>query len=201
MNHYRFSEKISNVKNLIYTLIFFPNARLIRRPFYLRGKNAFSYGKGFTCGYGCRFDLNNENKSSLIIGTQVLMGDNIHIVAQNKVIIGDGCLLASKIFISDTNHGNILTSDPTSSPLIPPNQRPLETEPVIIGKNVWIGESVSILPGVTIGNGCIIGAHSVVTKDVPENSMVVGVPAKVIKRYDFEHMIWVNVDNFNGNLG
>ena len=200
MNHYRFSEQVLNGLNLAYTKLFFPQARLIRRPLYLRGKNAFSYGKGFTCGYACRFDLTNENKSSLIIGTQVLMGDYVHIVAQNKVIIGDGCLLASNIFISDTNHGTTLKSDPLSSPLIPPNQRPLETKPVIIGKNVWIGESVSIMPGITIGDGCIIGAHSVVTKNIPENSMAVGVPAKVIKNYDFDHSLWVNVAHSKGNL-
>jgi len=190
MNTYRFSEKVSNSINLIYTLIFFPKARLIRRPFYLRGKNAFKYGQGFTCGYGCRFDLSNGKESSLILGSRVLMGDHVHIVAQSKVIIGDDCLLASNIFISDTNHGVLTQADPQSSPLIPPNSRPLEFKPVTIGKNVWIGEAVSILPGVSIGDGVILGAHCVVTKDIPANTMAVGAPARVIKIYDFENSSW-----------
>lgn len=192
MNHYQFSEKITNVINLVYTMIFFPKARLIRRPFYLRGKRSFGYGQGFTCGYGCRFDLSNDTKLSLVLGANVLIGDYVHIVALDSVRIGDNCLLASKVFISDTNHGNLNTSDPNSSPLIPVNQRPLQTKPVIIGKNVWIGEAVSILPGVTIGDGVIIGAQSVVTNNIPAHSMVVGVPARVIKTYDFEHSLWVN---------
>jgi acetyltransferase-like isoleucine patch superfamily enzyme len=193
MNHYRLSEQVSNLINLVYTVLFFPKARLIRRPFYLRGKKSLSYGPGLTLGYGCRFDLISSPSPTLIIGNQVLMGDTVHIVAQNKVVIGNGCLLASKIFISDTNHGFLTTQDPQSSPLIPPNLRPFETKPVLIGKNVWIGESVTILPGVAIGDGVIIGAHSVVTKDVPAYVMVVGAPARPIKMYDFEASIWKSV--------
>lgn len=194
MNHYRLSESLSNAVSLVYTKLFFPQARLIRRPFYLRGQRSFSYGKGFTCGHGCRFDLSNTETATLVIGSQVLIGDYVHIVAQNHVEIGDDCLLASKIFITDTHHGSISKPDSKSSPLIAPNLRPLDTKPVIIGKKVWIGESVSIMPGVTIGDGAIIGAHSVVTKNVPEYAMVVGIPAKVIKTYDFEHDLWINIE-------
>lgn len=195
MNNYRLSENISNGLNLVYTLLFFPHARLIRRPFYLRGKHALSYGQGFTCGYGCRFDLTNSKQPSLMIGSKVLMGDYVHIVAQERVVIGDDCLLASKIFISDTNHGNLTSGDPASSPLIPPNLRPLTTKPVMIGKRVWIGESVSIMPGVTIGDGAIIGAHSVVTRDIPANAMAAGAPARVIRTYDFDRSMWINNAN------
>lgn len=65
---------------------------------------------------------------------------------------------------------------------LPPLFRPLFSKgPVIIGKNVWIGDKATILPGVTIGDGSIIGANSVVTKDVPAYSVVAGNPAKIIK--------------------
>ncbi|MBL4677498.1 MAG: hypothetical protein JKY70_15040 [Mucilaginibacter sp.] len=68
------------------------------------------------------------------------------------------------------------------------------TKPVIIEDNVWIGETVSVLPGVTIGKGSIIGASAVVTKNIPPYSIAVGNPAKVIKTYNFESNSWeINV--------
>ena len=76
-------------------------------------------------------------------------------------------------------------------PLIPPVERMLSSEPIIIGDDVWIGEFVAILPGVTIGKGAVIGTLSVVTKDIPEYSIAVGSPAKAIKTYDFEKKEWV----------
>ena len=66
---------------------------------------------------------------------------------------------------------------------IPPTQRPVYSKgPVIIGNNVWIGDKATILPNVSIGNGAIIAANSVVTKDVPEYCIVAGNPAKIINR-------------------
>ncbi|MBQ4059178.1 MAG: hypothetical protein IJD40_09635 [Lachnospiraceae bacterium] len=68
---------------------------------------------------------------------------------------------------------------------ISPVQRKLSSKgPVKIGKNVWIGRCTSILSGVTIGDNVIVGANSVVTHDIPDNCMAVGVPAKIIKRLD-----------------
>lgn len=61
---------------------------------------------------------------------------------------------------------------------------------VVIGDNVWLGESVTVLPGVNIGYGSIISAHSVVTKDIPPCTIAVGVPAKVIKNYNQTSKTW-----------
>lgn len=71
-----------------------------------------------------------------------------------------------------------------------PKYRQLISKPVIIEKNVWIGEFVSILPGITIGEGSIIGSSAVVNKDIPPFCIAVGVPAKVIKRFDFQTNEW-----------
>ena len=156
----------------------------------MRGKSSIVYGKGFTTGHSCRFDLPGNNLKTLFIGENCEIGDYVHIVAHENVSIGKNVLMASKVFISDTNHGDY-SGTPQSNPLLAPNQRELITKPVMIGDNVWIGENVVILSGVSIGNGCIIGANSVVTKDVPNDSIVAGVPAKVIKKFVVDKGMWL----------
>lgn len=117
-------------------------------------------------------------KPKLIIGNNVNIQSDCHIGCINEVIIEDGVLMASFVFISDHSHGQSIYSEME----IPPIERPLHSKgPIHICKNVWIGEKVSVLPNVTIGEGSIIGANSVVTKDIPPFSIACGVPAKVIK--------------------
>lgn len=195
-NTYSLSEAISTAYALLYTRLFFEGARLIRRPFYCRGIFRLQFDEGLTTGHHCRFDLlgaGGDSSKKLVIGKNCKLGDNVHIVANKKVIIGDNCLMASKIFISDTNHGQYSSVTTDSSPDIPPDDRPLYMEPVSIGNNVCIGENVCILLGVKIGDGCIIGANSVVAHDIPHNSIAVGCPAKVVKKYDFDQESWVKL--------
>lgn len=192
-NKYSLSEIISTAYALICTKVFYRGARLIRRPFYCRGKSRLQFDKGFTTGHHCRFDLlgeQNDNSKKLIIGRNCKMGDNVHIVANEKVVIGDNCLMASKIFISDTSHGDYSNITTDSSPDVPPDERAFYMKPVSIGNNVWIGENVCILLGVSIGNGSVIGANSLVNRDIPDNCMVAGSPAKIIKRWDDRSNKW-----------
>jgi acetyltransferase-like isoleucine patch superfamily enzyme len=193
-NKYSISEFITTTFALFCTKLFYKEARIIRRPIYMRGKSSISYGEGFTTGHACRFDLPGGNKKTLIIGKNCEIGDNVHIVAHEKVSIGDNCLMASKIFISDTNHGDY-SGEIQSSPNTPPNDRVLITNPVSIGNNVWIGENVCILPGVRVGSGCIIGANSVVNKDIPDNCIAVGAPAKVVKIYNIKNKLWEKIES------
>lgn len=185
-NQYSISEFITNVFAWIGTKLFYPKARLIRRPIYVRGRKSMIYDEGLTVGHACRFDLPGDTKT-LFIGKNCEIGDYVHIVAHNKVEIGDNVLLASKIFISDTSHG-IYKGEKQSSPYVLPNDRPLATQAVQIGNRVWIGENVIVLPGSCIGNGAIIGANSIVNCRIPDNCIAVGTPAKVIK-------IWNEIQN------
>ena len=187
-NKYCVAEYMSNVYALLLTKLFFHRARLIRRPFFLRGKKSMVFGQGLTTGHSCRFDLPGD-RNTLYIGENCHMGDNVHIVAYNKVEIGNNVLMASKVFISDTNHG-IYYGDEQSDPLIPPSDRKLETSPVSIGNNVWIGENAVILAGSIIGNGCIIGANSVVKSRYDSNSIIVGAPANAIKKWNTVSSKW-----------
>ena len=117
-------------------------------------------------------------RPNIRIGDNVSINYDCHIGCINKIIIEDNVLIASKVFITDHFHGEI----DKKALLIPPSKRMLVSKgPVIIKKNVWIGEGVVIMPNVTIGENSIIGANSVVTKDIPANCVVAGIPARIIK--------------------
>lgn len=180
--------------NYFYTRIFYPSARLIRRPFYVRGQSYIDFGHHLTTGVGCRIDaFPKESKLVIRIGDNVQINDYVHIGAIESITIGNRVLIASKVFITDHNHGSYGADNIHSSPLTPPIERFLSSAAVIIEDDVWIGEFVAVLPGVTIGKGSIIGAMSVVTKDVPPYSIAIGSPAKVIKQYDFFQNKWIMV--------
>ena len=179
----------------IRTIIFFSSSRLIRFPIIIRGKKYIDFGSKLTTGEGCRFEAYNNQKSkkSLIFGKNIQLNDYVHITAMNNVVIGDNVLMASKIYISDCSLGFYSGEEMDSSPEQHPIDRSYNISEVIIEDNVWLGEFVSVLPGVTIGKGAIIGSNSVVTKDIPANTIAVGSPAKVIKKYNFETKKWVRI--------
>lgn len=169
----------------------FPGVRVIRRPYDIRGKGYIKIGRNFTSGVGLRIDaLPLNQKLCVEIGENVQVNDYVHISACESVRIGNNVLMASKIFISDNNHGFYGFDDKHDNPLIPPIKRLLAHAPVEIGDNVWIGEFVAVLSGVRIGEGSVIGAMSVVTKDIPPFCMAVGSPARVNKKFNFKSGKW-----------
>lgn len=113
------------------------------------------------------------------IGDDCMIGNDCHITALCGIAIGNGLRTGKSILISDNSHGNPSDMEHLS---MQPNSRPLYSKgPIVIGKNVWIGEKAVILGNVSIGDGAIIGANTVVTHDIPPYSVAVGCPAKVIK--------------------
>ena len=117
----------------------------------------------FYCDYG----------KQISVGRRFFANFNLTILDEASVTIGDDCFIGPNVSIYTACH----STDPVER-----NTRMEWAEPVTIGDNVWIGGSVTILPGVTIGNNVTIGAGSVVTKDIPDNVVAVGNPCKVIKR-------------------
>lgn len=186
-NDYTVSELCKLAYSLVTTKLLYPTATIVRRPFFIRGRNRISFGPRFACGYGCRLETfgdHSDRNVKLRFGENCHIGDYVHIAAREHVSLGDNCLLASHVFITDLNHGSYQSKPGESDPNSDPNRRPLFGAPVSIGDNVWIGENACILSGVCIGNGCVIGAGSVVTKDLPDNVIAVGSPARPIKQYD-----------------
>lgn len=135
--------------------------KAIRELFGSAGKNP-NILPGFIC----------DNGRNIHVGDQFLANYNVTILDIRDVIIGDYVMIGPNTLITTINH-----------PMYPSGRRKHLgiAKPVKIGNDVWIGGNAIILPGVTIGNNCVIAAGAVVTKDVPDNSLVGGVPAKLIR--------------------
>ncbi len=113
-------------------------------------------------------------------GGKVILGDNVRfhvncrVTVQSGLTMGDNAGCAEGVSIHDSIHPVTGGDDVFSL-------RPMPTKPIVIGKNVWIGAKATILYGVTIGDNAVIGAHAVVTTDIPANAVAVGVPARVVR--------------------
>lgn len=104
------------------------------------------------------------------VGKNVFINMGCKFQDQGGIFIGDGTLIGHNVVLATLNHA-----------MSPDNRSTMIPKPIHIGKNVWIGSNATILPGVTIGDGAVIAAGAVVAKDVPENTVVGGVPAKTIR--------------------
>lgn len=167
-------------------------------PIHVYGGEGIRIGKGVCIWQHARLIAHNtgtgrggtggEGEIKLDIGDGAAIHPYAHISAIMSVRIGPGALFASNVYISDHDHD---WRDPNDPPIT--NGRVLAS-PVEIGANVWLGERVCVLRGVTIGEGSIVGAGSVVTKSIPPRSIAVGAPARVIRRWDEAAHRWVPVD-------
>ena len=123
-------------------------------------------------------DINNCPPPLIVIGNRCGLGYNTQINASNRIEIGDDVLFASNVYITDHYHGDMSVGEMNT----PPSQRQIYSKgPVVIGARCWLGQNVSIMPNVTLGEGCVVGANSVVTHSFSANSVVAGCPAKLIK--------------------
>ncbi len=138
---------------------------LLKRLLGHIGSDDIIVNQPFRCDYG----------KQISIGKRFMSNFNFTVLDEARVTIGDDCFIGPNVSIYTACH----STDP-----IERNSRREWALPVTIGDSVWIGGSTTILPGVTIGNYVTIGAGSVVTRDIPSNSIAVGNPCKVIKNID-----------------
>lgn len=164
-------------------------------PLNLNGIENISIGNKVHIAYKtwlAAVPLTGAEKCELIIGDGTNIGNFNHIYATRSIVIGNNVLTADKVYISDNLHGY---EDVT----VPIMKQPIkQIGNVIIGDGTWLGENVCVI-GAKIGKNCVIGANSVVTKDIPDYCVAVGTPAKIIKRYCFENNKWIKTDKY-GNF-
>lgn len=150
---------------------------------YIQGYENIIIGKNFHIGKDIRMEAwtrygKQRFNPRIIIGDNVTMTGRCYISCIDYVRLGNNVLIGRDVFITDNSHGD------TSFESIknPPIQRNLTSKgAVYIGDNVWIGRQSTILSGVKIGKNSIVGAHSLVIDDVPDNVVVCGCPARIIK--------------------
>lgn len=167
----------------------FGRGSYIDRPAWIVGARWIAIGDEVGIWRYARIEAFNGNpgEARVRIGQGTVIQPYVHIGAIQEVTIGRNCLFASHVYISDHDHD-------FSDPSIPPTQGgTLLAAPVRIGDNVWLGERVSVLKGVTIGDSSVVGAGSVVAKSVPPRTIVAGVPARVLRQWDPEARDWVRV--------
>lgn len=127
-------------------------------------------GKPVDSSFGLFPPFYTDCGKNINVGKNVFINSGCKFQDQGGITIGDGTLIGHNVVLATLNHD-----------MNPEKRNNMIPKPIVIGKNVWIGSNATIIPGVTIGDGAVIGAGSVVTKNVPENTVVAGVPAKFVK--------------------
>lgn len=130
-------------------------------------------GKEVDKSFGLFPPFSADYGQNITVGKNVFINSGCCFQDQGGIEIGDNVLIGQQVVIDTINHD-----------LRPDKRKNMLPASVKIGNNVWIGAHATILPGVTIGRGAVIAAGAVITKDVPENAVVGGVPAKVIKQIE-----------------
>lgn len=110
---------------------------------------------------------------NITVGRRVFINSGCCFQDQGGITIGDDALIGPRVVMATLNHD-----------LDPARRRDMHPAPIVIGNNVWVGASATVLPGVTIGDNAVVAAGAVVTKDVPADTVVGGVPARVLQRID-----------------
>lgn len=192
--NFRIYSAICSIKKYFYTGLFkrhfktFGKGSEIKPSFLmLIGPQYISVGKN--CYIGSRVQLTAWDSSyiggnytpEIILGDGVSIGDESQVTAINRIVIGNGVLTGKKVLISDNSHGEVTREMMDVAPL---GRQVVSKGEVVIGDHVWIGEKATIVANVKIGQGSVIAANSVVTKDVPPYCVVAGCPAKIVKYLD-----------------
>jgi acetyltransferase-like isoleucine patch superfamily enzyme len=187
----------TKLKSLFYYIFIYPYYKIVLKKFGLRSKiisplkiygaSNISIGNRVIVEYKtwlAAYPHTGSANCNLIIEDGTHIGHFNHIYATSKIHIGAKVLTADKVYISDNLHSyediNVAIGE----------QQIKQIQEVKIGDGSWLGENVCVI-GANIGKGCVIGANTVVTKNIPDYCVVVGSPAKIIKRYNAKSGLWL----------
>lgn len=164
----------------------------VSSPWVISGRKFVEIGESSAIMSGCRIEAictyaGKTYHPLVSIGANVYIGRMLFITAIQEVRIGDGSVLSDYVYVADSSHG----FDPEHGLIM--EQRLESKGPVRIGSNCFLGYRVTVMPGVILGDWCIVGAHSVVTQSFSAYSMIAGSPARLIRRYSHELGEWISV--------
>ena len=128
-------------------------------------------GRWSWVGHGCKI---RSHEGTVSIGAKSVIGQECTISSYQHVSIGRECVIADRVMLIDFDHGMVEVDRPI-------RLQGIYKRDVRVGNNVWIGYGACILRGVTIGDNAVIGTSAVVTRDVPANAVVAGVPARILR--------------------
>lgn len=168
---------------------------IVRRPWTIKNPTRIVTGLRVRIGRHVVFNALSDYEGSpldghIVLGNDVYIGGHTQIHAMKLVEIGDGCVLSEHVYVSDIAHG----LDPRAGLIM---KQPLESKGAVrIGKHVFVGYGCSILPGITLGDHCIVGTRSTVTRSFPAYSMIAGSPARLVKVFDHQRGAWTDPSQF-----
>ena len=146
------------------------------------GRNAVVHlGRWCWIGHGCKI---RAHEGEVRIGAKTVLGQECTISAFQHVSVGRECILADRVMLIDFDHGVVDVEQPI-------RVQGIYKRDVRVGNNVWVGYGACFLRGVTVGDNCIVGTSSVVTRDLPDDAVAGGVPARVLRMRDTpRHLRW-----------
>lgn len=183
--------KIPWVLRAIYYKIQFGKLLLpsyLGKPFYIsQHRKNILWGKMVRIYPGLRMEIIDRN-GKIIIGDNVSIGQNFHITSYKAPLtIGNNTTISGNVMINNNDHNYRKINEDVLT-------QGLSYAETKIGENCFIGFGSVILPGTKLGNHCIVGANSVVRGEFPDNTVIVGAPARIVKKYDSKIKKWVKVD-------
>ena len=196
------SVKLNKLRRLYYHLIGkmyyrklfkrFGDGSLIFSPLNIANPDCISIGENVHIGHGARIEAltgwygGQQFAPELEIQDGVDTGQNFTIGCANRVVIGRNTIISFDVFITDNDHAYEQID-------VPVMQQPLIVQKTIIGENCFIASGVKILAGTVLGKQCIVGSNSVVRGEFPDYCVIVGAPARVVKRYSAQSGRWERV--------
>jgi len=193
----RLLTQIRRLRTRVFTVVIrggfrrFGRGSRVSPPFRFAGISEVEVGERVNINRDCWItaigESNADGSPKLIIGSGCGIGMGATIAAARRIVLGERVLMARNVYISDHGHEYRDIETPIA------DQGITEPRPVCIGDGTWLGQNACVLPGLTIGRHCIVGANAVVTRNVPDFCVVAGAPATAIRRYDAAACAWVKV--------